>query len=499
MTSPNTIARVIAEACRDKGADEFLADPSERLSGGEAGRESSSFANALLARGLAPGDRVALLAGSSVRQAVAFFGCLRAGIVPCCFHVRDIPERLRRTARFINAKAVLFDGAHQELAGQIAGDRALIGFDEGSLYEGPPPGLPDRSPDDPALGLMSSGTTGAPKCVMHTQRTLAVTAAHGRHIYGVSSPGDSAIVVMAPSFAAWIHTVLPFVRMRGRLYFDGRFEPRRFLSALAGEEITVAALVPTAWRMVLAGNPEEFNLSPLRTAFYSGEPGSASLVEELARNICPNVMTAYLASEGGNGAGVAAGMDILAETPSAAGRPVPGAALRIVSPEGGVGREMPAGEPGEICIRGGSLAAGYLDDPALTQAKFADGWWRSGDLGVIDNAGMLSVQGRLDNRINTGGVKVGAEEIEAALMRHPLIRLAGVVGEPDPQWGERIEAHVVLAADCGEETLLREIEADGLLPRHLLPKAIHIRADLPTGPTGKLYRRGLRSDAESEV
>ncbi len=165
----------------------------------------------------------------------------------------------------------------------------------------------------------------------------------------------------------------------------------------------------------------------------------------------------------------------------------------MIDPDGGVDDLLPAGELGEIAVCGASLAAGYLNNPALTAERFSGGWWRTGDLGVLDDAGRLFVKGRVDNQINTGGIKVRAEEIEAALLSHPAVKLAGVVGEPDEQWGERIEAHLAAETALTSEDILDYLKENELLPRHLLPKAVHFRDTLPTGPTGKLYRQGLRS------
>lgn len=489
-----TVARFFAAACRVRADAELFTDAGRRLTGREVFAQTAAFAAALRRAGIAKGDTVAVLAGSSVREALAFFGCQLLGAVVCCPHVRDTPGRLRDTLDIVDASAVVTDTANRDLAADVSGGRPVLALGDDALFAGKAElDAAAVAPDDPAAILLSSGTTGTPKCVLHSQRTLTATAAAGRCIYDLRAPDDSTVVAMAPSFAAWIHTVLPFVHHAGRLHFESGFEPARFLRTLQDERITVAPLVPTAWRMVLGAEPGAYDLSHVRCAFYSGEPGSAALVDGLARDICPGVRTAWLASEGGNAAGIVAGPDILSARPAAAGGPVPGAEVRIVAPEGGIDDVLPPGETGEVAVRGASLAAGYLGQPDLTAARFAGGWWRSGDLGRIDGDGVVFVSGRLDNRINTGGIKVSAEEIEAALLRHPSVRQAAVVGEPDAQWGERIEAHLVLdGRDIETDEIAAHLARSGYLPRHLLPKAIHVHDALPTGPTGKLFRRALR-------
>jgi acyl-CoA synthetase (AMP-forming)/AMP-acid ligase II len=499
----DTLNDMFLAACQNRQDDVMFADAALRLTGGEAAAQAAAFATGLRDQGLKQGDVVAVLSMSSVPHAVAFFGCQLTGVILCCLHVNDLPARLKQNIDFIGASALLADEANLEKAeGLETGLPILtVSASADSFYSRSVSAfvgvelVNSAAPGDTALYLMSSGTTGDPKCIVHTQRTLAATAGQCKALYDCGAPGDSTIVVMAPSFAAWIHTVLPFTCIGGRIFFSDRFSPDGFLQLLQDEKITCAPLVPTVWRMVLAAGPDGYDLSHTKGAFYSGEPGTPDLIQALADQITPNVLTAYLASEGGNAAGIAAGPDILSvpETAASTGRSVPGAEVRVIDTEGGIDDQLPAGELGEIAVRGASLAAGYLNNPDLTAEKFTGGWWRTGDLGVLDEAGHLFVKGRVDNQINTGGIKVRAEEIEAALLSHPVIKLAGVVGEPDEQWGERIEAHLVTATALTSKDILDYLEENELLPRHLLPKAVHFHDSLPSGPTGKLYRRGLKS------
>jgi acyl-CoA synthetase (AMP-forming)/AMP-acid ligase II len=489
-----TIAAIIQTSCREKGDAVFVADENHALTGIELWRHIVTVAGNFENQGLVKGDVAAFYCGSSVPHSVTFFACLVSGIIPCCLHVRETARRNRQNMINLKAKKIFADPELiANAADLIEGDNVI------SLSV---QGAPDMdatlnvtlTSDDPALILISSGTTGVPKFISHSQKTLAATAKYGPYNYDCWSSDDSTVVVMAPSFAAWIHTVLPFMFIKGRVVFRSNFEPTDFLQILASEKITLAPLVPTVWRMVMAADPEKYDLSHLKTAFYSGEPGSAGLVEDLQAKICSNVMTSYLASEGGCASGVIAGPNILSIKVLAAstGLPVEGAELRIVNPEGAIDDELPAGDVGEIVLRSNSISTGYLDDADLNSEKFQAGWWRSGDLGVLNTDGLLFVRGRLDNRINTGGIKVFAEEIEAALLQHPNVQFAAVIGVPDEKWGERIEAHLVAKGAAPKLEALRAfcLEND-LLPSNQLPKEVFYQDTLPSGPTGKLYRRGL--------
>ena len=487
----STIASIIKQACAEKAETVFIADESQNLTGTELWQKIGAAQAQFNKLSLSKGDVVAFYCGSSVPHAVTFFACLVSGIIPCCLHVRETSERNRNNIEFIKAKKIFTDSNLAEEA------RALIEDDNAvtlsiDLDASEPIAAKELAPDDPALILISSGTTGVPKCILHSQATLAATAEYGPFSYDCWDQSDSTIVIMAPSFAAWIHTVLPFIFIKGRILFGAGFDPADFLSTLEKEKITLAPLVPTVWRMVMAAEPGKYDLSHLKSAFYSGEPGSESLVEDLQAKICPNVMTSYLASEGGCASGVIAGSDILAVKGQAAstGKPVKDANIRLIDPDGSFEDELALGEIGEIALNSASVAAGYYGDAEETEKKFAGGWWRSGDLGYIAN-GLLYVKGRLDNRINTGGIKVYAEEVEAALLKHPAIQMAAVVGVDDPKWGQRIEAHLVAREGVNEGELLNFCLDQELLPKTHLPKAVHFHDALPTGPTGKLYRRGL--------
>jgi len=141
------------------------------------------------------------------------------------------------------------------------------------------------------------------------------------------------------------------------------------------------------------------------------------------------------------------------------------------------------------------VAVGYSKDEALTREKFHDGWWRSGDLGRFDDDNYLWVFGRIDNVINTGGIKVSGEKIEHALLSHPNVAQCAVVGQPDPQTGQRIEAFLVArGAPPAAAALDQYLRTERHLAGFKVPKAFHWVSELPTGPTGKLFRRALRDE-----
>jgi len=179
---------------------------------------------------------------------------------------------------------------------------------------------------------------------------------------------------------------------------------------------------------------------------------------------------------------------------ASSGRPGVGVDLKIIDPAGSFDDELPVGEVGEIALSGPSLAMGYWKDEAGTQARFQNGWWRSGDLGRLDDDASLWVMGRIDNIINSGGIKVSGEEVERALLSHPDVIQCAVVGLPDERFGQRIEAYLVCRKAPTAEAMDAFCRDTAHLASFKVPKVFHFVNELPTGPTGKLYRRALRGE-----
>lgn len=517
LPPPDTLAGLYARACRWRGSLELFTDPTERISGRQAWQASLAIGGAFAARGLVAGDRIAFLCKPSVRHALAWFGVPLAGGVSCSLHIRETPERLGETLSWLGATTLVHDADLTSLAADVLrhakrrGHTAL-GLSLGNRRNGDPEweALLAAAPADPlalkpdhlAAIILSSGSTGRPKGVMHTHRTLAENAKAGQVLYGTVTTRDAALVMMQPSFAAWVNVVVPYVAGCGKVVFGDAFTPQGFLESIARERITMAPAVPTMWRMMFAEDTSRYDLSSIRNVSISGEPPSRTDLEQIYARVSRGISSFYSSSEAGTGGAVlATEADTLGVgrasggKPDTTGRPVVGADIRIIDPEGDFQDQLPAGEIGEILVSGPSLAVGYWRDDTLTQKRFRDGWWRSGDMGYVDADGDLFVLGRTDNVINSGGMKVHGEEVERALLRHPAVAQAAVIGMPDDRWGQRIEAHVILKAGAAvtTEALASFCRLEGGLASFKVPKVFHLVDRLPTGPTGKLYRRALRA------
>jgi len=222
---------------------------------------------------------------------------------------------------------------------------------------------------------------------MHSQYSLLESSKAGQNVLECVSPNDCLLVVMNPSFVAWQLFVLAGLGGKAKTFLLRRFEAETVLELIEQELITILPLIPTMWRMLMDSSPEDCDLTSLRLASVGGESPSAALVERLRSVICDRIVGTYMASESGTASTIVVRTEdiIVHNKAGSTGLPTLGADMKIIDPDGDIDDEMSVGETGEITVSSPSLAMGYWREPDLTAKKFVRGWWRSGDLGRIDN------------------------------------------------------------------------------------------------------------------
>jgi acyl-coenzyme A synthetase/AMP-(fatty) acid ligase len=507
-----TLSDLFIRSAQWRGREELFVDDADRITGAEALDSALRISQGFADHGAGAGESIAYLCRSSARHAVSWFAAPLSGRIACSLHVRETPQRLGQALDWLEAKILVHDDdlEAEAVAAIMASGRTIrrislgarggADADYGTIVATIAPfdvASNRPRPADIAAIVFSSGTTGRPKGIMHTQKTLLEAAKGGQVVMGPITPDSATLLYMQPSFAAWPIIVLPFVAAKAKVCFGKAFTPAAFLESCQRERITKAPLVPTMWRMVFEAGPENYDQSALTLVSISGEAPAPSDVRQLYDRICKNICCVYLSGEAFTASGVMANTRDLMERGKigSSGRPVVGGDVKILVPGGGFDDEAIRGETGEIAISGPSLAIGYWKDPELTREKFRDGWWRSGDLGRFDEDHYLWVLGRIDNVINSGGIKVSGEEIEHALLSHPSVAQCAVVGQPDPLTGQRIEAYLVARGtppDAEEISLFLRRECH--LAGFKVPKAFHWIDEMPTGPTGKLFRLALRNE-----
>jgi len=495
--------------CQANARKELIVHGNERYTGDQLNREARSFAQGLLREGIGQGDTVALMGVASCRFYAAYLAVHKFGGVTCNIHVRESSEFIARTLKKIEAKAVICSehllataaAAVASLGGNIPVisladtpcDGAVAAY--GTMISGFPAEEPlvEVSPEDTAVIILSSGSTGTPKGIVHSNGNFVRWLRVAPTLFGAVSRHTRFLVIVATSFAAWPFSSIPILYAGGTIVLLDGFTPESFCKAVEKEKITMVGPVPTMIRMLVPEITARYDLSSFEMMLCAGEPPTESDIERILSWADTDVRCLYLASE--SAPGVATYWDLKDWRRNGkavcAGRPIPGAELRIVDPAGGIEDEAEPGQEGEIILRGPTIATGYLNNEELTQQRFVDGWWRSGDLGHLDPDGYLFVEGRTDNQINTGGIKVQGEEVETCLVEHPAVSQVAVIGIADPKWGQAIQAHVAHSGEVTEAELGDFCRDRGLAP-FKRPKSYVFHESLPTGVTGKLDRVSLR-------
>jgi acyl-CoA synthetase (AMP-forming)/AMP-acid ligase II len=494
-----TIPGLLASAAERFGDDLAIVDGDIRLTYAELHAAARRFGAGLVAKGVQPGDRVAIWAPNSVRWVTALFGLASAGatLVPVNtrFKGTEAAEILRRSkARAIitvngflgtDYVAVLRDAELPDLEIVITAD----GAEWDSVLAGATPDAEaelDRraaavSDDDVADILFTSGTTGVPKGVVQPHRNTVQVATDWVAMTGLAA-GDRYLMVNPYFHMFGLKAgILACVAAGATMLPEPVFDVDRVLQRVAGERVTVLPGAPTIYQSIL-DHParHDHDLSSLRVAVT----GAADIPVELITRVMSDlpfevVIAGYGLTEGGTATATVPGDDP-ATIATTVGRPRPGFELRI--------------DDSEILLRGGTVMSHYLDDPEATAKVLSeDGWLRTGDLGTLDDAGNLRIIGRSKDMFIVGGFNAYPAEIENALLRHPDIQQAAVIGMPDERLGEVGAAFVVLRP--GATVTPDEIIAWSRdeMANYKVPRRVEMVDALPINATGKVVKDELRA------
>jgi long-chain acyl-CoA synthetase len=356
-----------------------------------------------------------------------------------------------------------------------------------------PASHPKPATDDLALIQYTSGTTGTPKGASLSHRNLLANAAQARAWVPSIKRGDGCVVyAVLPMFHAYGLTLcLTFAMSMGaRLVLFPRFDPDMVLEVTKKHPATLLPLVPPiAERLLKVANEKGVSLEGTKVAIS----GAMALPHEL-------VVPFEAASKGYlvEGYGLSECSPVLMANPVAENRvpgtvglPLPGTECRVVDPDDPT-QDVPAGERGELIVRGPQVFSGYYGKPEETEAVMVDGWFRTGDIVTVDEAGFVRIVDRIKELIITGGFNVAPTEVENALRQHPQVEDAAVVGLPSEHSGEEVVAAIVVAADQDVDVeAIREF-ARTLLTPYKVPRRIFVVDDLPTSIIGKVLRRQVR-------
>ncbi|MBT7952203.1 MAG: long-chain fatty acid--CoA ligase, partial [Gammaproteobacteria bacterium] len=319
-------------------------------------------------------------------------------------------------------------------------------------------------------------------------------------LYTEATEDSTTINIFSTAFIGWYNCTLPFIYGASRLIFISQWDPQGILETIQNEKVTVFFLVPTMWRMLISNNIEDYDFSSLQRVGYAGEPMDSSTMIVIRDKICSKVVNTYGTTETGSWGGCTVMLPEDYESGinlESVGKAAEGVEVRIIEPGGRTDHVLAAGEEGEVIFRGPSVASQIWEQKEVADKIFDNGWWRSGDQGVLDEDGYLYLQGRLDDMIISGGINVLPGQIEETILAHPAVNECVVLGLPNEKWGQRITAFILKKEEVSAEELAEHVD-NSSLSTYKKPRAYYFMEEFPRGNTGKISRRKLFEQISKE-
>jgi len=473
------------------------------------GELSDRVAAGLAARGIAPGERVALYCPNSPEFALAYAGIVKAGATVVPINLLVNVEEIAYILGDAGVKALVY---HAALAPTV--ERALeagpkpefsvliggaavdaVAWDDLLAGAGPVP-EPGLDPAEAVAAILyTSGTTGFPKGAMLTHRNLYANTQSVREAMHWR-PGEDRVLVVLPMFHAFAATVGMLTPLTNGCAFVPlpRFEPEAVAEAIAAQSVTVFLGVPSMYSVLLRLKDER--VPCFRTLRFCVS-GGAALPVEVLRRFESKFGVAIYEGDGPTECSPVTCVNPIGGLvkPGTVGLPIPGVEMRIVDD---AGNELPRGLVGEIAVRGANVMKGYWNRPEETREVMRDGWLLTGDLGTCDEDGYFSIVDRKKDLIIVNGMNVYPRMIEEVLHRYPGLREAAVVGELNELHGEVPVAYVAVDGADGETQAGLRAFCREHLGRHQVPKRFELVEALPRNAAGKILKRQLRKHGEIE-
>ena len=475
-----------------------LSEAGREITYSEFNERANRIATGLLALGVKPGEHIGLLAPNSANWLIFYFGVLKAGAVAVTFSSLLTPDEM---APLLNHSKPRFLFTSEEKLDHLknlretaslekiicpGGDlelRHLMEMGTGSF------GTVDRDRTDTAAILYTGGTTGAPKGVMLTHENIN-TSAHNVAFSEHSTETDRALCFLPLNHVfGQMHIMNATVLSCGCLEILPAFDLDRILAAMQSGRVTKLFCVPTVYARLLTLEGLKEKLGRVRYCFSAAASMAAEIVRQWKEQTGLTIYEGYGLTES---ASAVTYNHYYRHVIGSIGTTVPGVEVEIRDKNGNRVRQ---GQEGEICIRGHNIMKGYLDNPEETSSAFwEDGWFRSGDVGFLDEDGYLFIVDRIKDMIITGGENVYPREVEEVLYTRQEVEGCAVVGLPDKEWGERVTAFI--APKPGQKIIPEELKAflKSRLSPFKVPKEYIVVSELPKSPAGKILKRELKKE-----
>ncbi len=500
-----TIASILAESATRFSDNTAVVIGDLRLTYAQLWGHAKQYASVLREKGVGPGDKVALLLPNTPHFPLAYFGALALGAVAVPVHALLKAEEIEYVLTDSGAKVLvcaaplLGEGAKgAELAGvpvlavMDGGDATIERIDNLALEASAIEALVPRDPEDTAVILYTSGTTGKPKGAELTHLNVTMNVAiSAQHSFNITA--DDTVLGCLPLF----HTFGQTCCMNTAFYVGAtmvllpRFDGTEALRLLVDEKCTVFMGVPTMYVGLLEASKSSDLRPQLKVALSGGAALPLAVLEKFHEVFGTPIFEGYGLTETSPVATF--NQKSFEPRPGTVGKAIWGVEVEVAKAELDDTIELlPSGELGEIVVRGHNIFKGYLNKPDATAAAIVDGWFRTGDLGDKDEEGYVRILDRKKDMVIRGGYNVYPRDVEEVLLRHPAIGQVAVIGLPDDQYGEEVVACVIRDAAGGEATEAEIIEwSKEQLAAYKYPRRVIFLDALPLGPSGKVLKREL--------
>jgi acyl-CoA synthetase (AMP-forming)/AMP-acid ligase II len=501
MTAASTIRDLLAKGEGDAVA--IAAPAAAPLTYRSLREQVDETVFALNAVGIGRGDRVAVVLPNGPEMATAFLS-IAAGATSAPLNLQYRAEEFEFYLTDLAAKALVVEAGAPSVATDVAARLGVpvivleptpekgagrFRLDTGSVPSGASASSGPAAPSDVALVLHTSGTTSRPKIVPLTHRNVCASARNVSCTLALTAADRGLVVMPLFHIHGLIAGVLAPLSTGGSVFCAPGFNPLKFFSWVNEARPTWYTAVPTMHQAIVARaghNPEVIAANPLRFIRSSSSSLPPQVLAELEATFATRVIESY---------GMTEAAHQMTSNLLAPGERKPGTVGVAAGPEVAImdedGQILPQGRTGEIVIRGDNVTLGYENNPKANAEGFAHGWFRTGDQGVVDADGFLSITGRLKEIINRGGEKISPREVDEVLMDHPAVLQVVTFAIPHDKLGEEVGAAVVLReGHTVAERDLRDYVA-GRLVQFKVPRRVIVLDEIPKGPTGKLQRIGL--------
>jgi long-chain acyl-CoA synthetase len=501
VNRPQSLYQLLQDAVKLNPAADAVVCDGVRLSYAQVQQNAACLAAGLAQRGVRAGDRVAMLLGNRHEFVITLYALAHLGAIAVPISIREQAPGLAYMLQHCGAVMAICEVDLVSLLPSSEDAPALqhrvsMKICEGATHfddlmaKGDAPPVAEVAPEDTAVILYTSGTTGRPKGAMLTHLSIVHSSLHYQMGMSLTQHDSSIAAVPLSHVTGLIAMITTLTLAAGKLVIMPSFKASEFLKLAETEGMTHTVMVPAMYNLcLLQSDFDQYNLSGWRIGAFGGAPMPVATIERLAQTV-PSLMlmNCYGSTETTSPSTLMPPGQTTAHNDTV-GMPLGCVEMRVMDD---AGCEVAPNTLGEIWIKGPQVVPGYWNNPEATQENFTAGFWHSGDIGSMDEQGYVKVVDRKKDMINRGGYKIYTIEVENVLYAHPMVQECAVVSKPCPVLGERVHAFLMLKSEGSFEDELKAF-CKARLSDYKVPESFSISTSaLPRNANGKLVKKDMR-------